>query len=114
MLITHQTNYASRDSSAITLARIVGLILNLSKETGRHSHYAGKNPVKIHRGSWAEAGEPPRRELEWATFLKKGEPTGKWEVLKCNLARAKAARDGAARWEDTTNGEVSYEGQSAQ
>ena len=75
--------------------------MNLSKETGRHSHYAGKNPVKIHRGSWAEAGEPPRRELEWATFLKKGEPTGKWEVLKCNLASlAKAAKDGAARWED--------------
>jgi len=77
-----------------TLARIVGLILNISKEIGRHSHYAGK----------AEAGEPPRRELEWATFLKKGEPTGKWEVLKCNLA--KAAKDGAARWEDKMKGEV--------
>jgi hypothetical protein len=25
----------------ITLARIVGLILNISKEIGRHSHYAG-------------------------------------------------------------------------
>ena len=74
----------------------------------------GKKSSQNPQGSWAEAGEPPRRELEWATFLKKGEPTGKWEVLKCNLARAKAARDGAARWEDTTNGEVSYEGQSAQ
>jgi hypothetical protein len=81
----------------IALARIVGLILNISKEIGRHSHYAGK----------AEAGEPPRRELDWATFLKKGEPTGKWEVLKCNLASlAKAAKDGAARWEDKMKGEV--------
>jgi hypothetical protein len=60
-------------------------------------HYAGK----------AEAGEPPRRELEWATFLKKGDPTGKQEVLKCNLASlAEAAKDGAARWEDKTKGEV--------
>jgi hypothetical protein len=58
----------------------------------------GKKSSQNPQGSWAEAGEPPRRELEWATFLKKGEPTGKWEVLKCNLA--KAAKDGAARWED--------------
>jgi hypothetical protein len=50
LFITHQTTYASCDSSVllhITLARIVGLILNISKEIGRHSHYAGK----------AEAGE---------------------------------------------------------
>ena len=32
---------------------------------------------------------------------------GKWEVLKCNLASlAKAAKDGAARWEDKMKGEV--------
>jgi len=36
--------------------------------------------------------------------MKKGEPTGKWEVLKCNLA--KAAKDGAARWGDKMKGEV--------
>jgi hypothetical protein len=71
--------------------------LNISKEIGRHSHYAGK----------AEAGEPPRRELEWAAFLRRASRPASMEVLRCNLASlAKAAKDGAARWEDKTKGEV--------
>ena len=50
--------------------------------------------------SWVDAGEPPAPELEWATFLKKGEPTGKWEILTCNLTNlAKAASAAGEEWE---------------
>ncbi len=57
--------------------------------------------------SWVDAGEPPHRELDWATFLKKGEPTGKWEILKCNLTNLeKAAKHKGDHWEDQVKGEV--------
>jgi hypothetical protein len=61
----------------------------------------GKKSSQNPQGSWAD------RELEWATFLKKGEPTGKWEVLKCNLpSLAKAAKDGPAAGRTRRKGEV--------
>jgi len=73
---------------------------------GDRSAQAGKKSSQNPQGSWAEAGEPPRRELEWATFLKKGEPTGKWEVLKCNLAKAAKDGGGAVGGQDEGRGRL--------
>lgn len=57
--------------------------------------------------AWVDVGEPPKAEFDWATFLKRGEPTGKWELLTCNLDNlAKAATAKGERWKDGTRGEV--------
>ena len=54
--------------------------------------------------AWVEAGEPPQPDLEWATFLKKGEKTGRAELLEANLPHLeKAARSKHERWEGLTS-----------
>ena len=51
-----------------------------------------------------EAGEPPQPDLEWATFLKKGEKTGRAELLEANIPHLeKAARSKHERWEGLTS-----------
>lgn len=51
--------------------------------------------------AWIDAGEPGSDMLDWATFLKKGEPTGKVELLSIDLdTLAKAAKARGEKWED--------------
>ena len=73
------------------------------EDTALVSHHRDERLFK----AWVNAGELPRAEFDWATFLKRGEPTGKWELLECNLTNlAKAATARGKRWEDEVKGEV--------
>lgn len=73
-------------------------------DTALVSHHRFERAFK----AWLNAGERSDASLDWATFLKKGEKTGHYELLSVDLDRlAKAAEAHGEHWEHAdAKGEV--------